>query len=89
MRNLNRDIEPFSRFGPSDIELIFRRLNNVIKTIVNRVVELRIRNVDSLLYTKFVLVASVRRIESATADVASIAGGPRRRRNQGPYATDA
>jgi hypothetical protein len=62
MRNLNRDVEPFSRFGPSDIsdiELIFRRLNNVIKTIVNRVVELRIRNIDSLLYTKFVLVKTV------------------------------
>ena len=67
MSYLNRDVEPFSRFRPSHIELIFRRLNDVITTIVNRVVELGVRNIDAFMHTKFVSVASVRWIESATA----------------------
>jgi hypothetical protein len=70
--NLNCDIEPLPGFGPSDIELIFRGLNDVIWTTVNLVVKLGVGNVDALVHSELVQVRSVRWIENSAAVVPGI-----------------
>jgi hypothetical protein len=70
--HLNCDIEPLPGFGPSDIELIFRGLNDVIGTTINLVVKLGVGNVDALFHSELIQVRSIRRIENSAAVVPGV-----------------
>src|SRR5579863_8689861 len=59
VRHFDGDVEPFSWLGPSHIELILRRLNYVVRTVVDLVVKLCVRDVDAFVHAKLIQVGSV------------------------------
>ncbi len=73
MGNLNSDVELLSRLSPSDIELVFRRLNEVIGIIVSLIMKLGIGGVDSLVHAELVQVRPIRGLEPSAAVVLGIA----------------
>jgi hypothetical protein len=70
--NLHCDVEPFSGLSPPDIELVLRRLNQVIGTVVDLVVKLGIGDVDAFVHAELIQVRSVRGIEAAAAVVLGV-----------------
>jgi hypothetical protein len=67
--SLDGDVEPLSWLSPSDVELIFRRLNQIIRTVIDLFVKLGIGNVDALIHAELIQIGSIRGIESTTAVV--------------------
>jgi hypothetical protein len=67
------DVEPFSGLSPSDIKLVLRRLNRLIRDYCRLVVELGMGDVDASVPPELIQVRSVRGIEAAAAVVVGVA----------------
>src|SRR5271170_4787543 len=59
MRNLNGNVKPLTGFGPSNVELVLGGLNKVIWIIVDLIVELGVRGIDTFIHSKLVQVCSI------------------------------
>lgn len=72
MCDVHCHVEPLTRLCPTDIELIFRWLHQIVRTIVNLVVKFRIRSVHPFVHSEGVQVRPIRRIQAAAAVVLRI-----------------
>src|ERR1700690_37325 len=53
-RYFKGDVEPFAGLGPADVELIFRRQDDVVRIVVNVVIEFCVGEVDAFVHAEFV-----------------------------------
>lgn len=67
--NLNNEIEPLVGFGPSDIHLVLRRIDQIVRIIVDLVMELGVGRIDTFVHSKLIQMRSIRRIQTDTAIV--------------------
>jgi hypothetical protein len=70
--NPHSEVEPFSGLGPSDIELVFWRRDQIIGTVVDLVMELGVGDVDAIVHSELIQVRSVRGIEGSAAVVRGV-----------------
>src|SRR5580693_7311387 len=70
MCGLYGQVEPLSGFGPANIEQVCRRHNLVEGVVVNRIrlpAEFRVGSIHSLMYTKFIEISPIGRIQLSAA----------------------
>src|SRR5215469_4262720 len=72
MIDLDREVGPLSGLGPSDVELVFGRLHQVVRAVVDLVVKLGVRSVDALVHAELIEVGAVRGIQGSAAVVLGI-----------------
>ena len=70
--HLHRKVEPLPWLRPSDIQLVLRRLHQIVRIVVDLIVKLGIRDVHALIHAELVQISTIRRIEPPTPVVLGI-----------------